>query len=184
MKRFAFSVIYLLSLALLMACGGGKTTEPEITPVDSTTIAQTQQEPQQPAHVDDYHGIKPASVDTMEMVEDRHGNVVRRLISNNANTYTIGVQEEVEVSKIGNKVVTFRAKDGQGILYTTRKHVNIRQQPNLESTVIGQISYEDGYVPETYPCLGKTDEWYKIKVGNKVGYVRHDLVEWDGMNTF
>ena len=183
MKRFAFSVIYLLSFALLMACGGGKTTD-EVTPVDSTAIVQTEQEPQQPAHVDDYHGIKPATIDTMEMVVDRHGNVVGRLVSNNANTYTIAVQGDSEVSKIGNKVVTFRAKDGQGILHTRRKHVNIRQQPNLESTVIGQISYEDGCVPETYPCLGKTDEWYKIKVGNKVGYVRHDLVEWDGMDTF
>ena len=184
MKRFAFSVIYLFSLALLMACGGGKTAEPEATPIDSTAIEQTEQEPQQPAHIDDYHGIKPATVDTMEMVVDRHGNVVGRLVSNNANTYSIAVQGDMEVSKIGNKIVTFRAKDGQGILFTRRKHVNIRQQPNLESTVIGQISYEDGYVPETYPCLGKTDEWYKIQVGNKVGYVRHDLVEWDGMDTF
>ncbi len=182
MKRFAFSVIYLLAMALLMACGNGKNAETDVTNTD--TVAETPQEPKQKPHVDDFHGIKPASVDTMEMVVDRHGNVVGRLVSNNANTYTISVQDDSEVSKIGNKIVTFRAKDGQGILYTKRKHVNIRQQPNLESTVIGQISYEDGYVPETYPCLGKTDEWYKIKVDNKVGYVRHDLVEWDGMNTF
>ena len=182
MKRFAFSVIYLLAMALLMACGNGKNAETDVPNTD--TVAETPQEPKQKPHVDDFHGIKPASVDTMEMVVDRHGNVVGRLVSNNANTYTISVQDDSEVSKIGNKIVTFRAKDGQGILYTKRKHVNIRQQPNLESTVIGQISYEDGYVPEAYPCLGKTDEWYKIKVDNKVGYVRHDLVEWDGMNTF
>ena len=169
-------------MALLMACGNGKNAETDVTNTD--TVAETPQEPKQKPHVDDFHGIKPASVDTMEMVVDRHGNVVGRLVSNNANTYTISVQDDSEVSKIGNKIVTFRAKDGQGILYTKRKHVNIRQQPNLESTVIGQISYEDGYVPEAYPCLGKTDEWYKIKVDNKVGYVRHDLVEWDGMNTF
>ena len=182
MKRFAFSVIYLLAMALLMACGNGKNAETDVMNTD--TVAETPQEPKQKPHFDDFHGIKPASVDTMEMVVDRHGNVVGRLVSNNANTYTISVQDDSEVSKIGNKIVTFRAKDGQGILYTKRKHVNIRQQPNLESTVIGQISYEDGYVPEAYPCLGKTDEWYKIKVDNKVGYVRHDLVEWDGMNTF
>ncbi len=184
MKRTIFAVIYLLAFALLVACGNGKTTETEAIVMDTPEIAQHDQETQQKPNADDYHGIKPASQDEMEMVVDRHGNVVGRLISNNANTYTIGVQDDVEVSKIGNKVVTFRAKDGQGFLYTTRKHVNIRQQPNLESTVIGQISYEDGYVPETYPCLGKTDEWYKIKVGNKIGYVRHDLVVWDGMVTF
>ena len=184
MKRFAFSVIYLFSLALLMACGGGKTTEPEVTPIDSTAFVQPEQGTQQKANVDNFHGIKPATVDTMEMVVDRHGNVVGRLVKSNSNTYSVEVQDITEVSKIGNKIVTFRAKDGQGILYTRRKNVNIRQQPNLESTVIGQISYKDGYVPETYPCLGKTDEWYKIKVGNKVGFVRHDLVEWDGIDTF
>ncbi len=184
MKRFAFSVIYVLFMALLMACGNGKTSENEIVPTDTTAVEETPQEPKQKKHVDDYHGIKPASVDTMEMVVDRHGNVVGRLVSNNANTYTISVQDDSEVSKIGNKIVTFRAKDGQGILYTQRKNVNIRQQPNLESTVIGQISFDPNYVPETYPCLGKTDEWYKIKVNDKVGYVRHDLVIWDGMDTF
>ena len=183
MKRFTFSVVFLLATALLMACGHGKSTNTEPVTTDTSAIAETtQNSPQQPK--DDYHGIKPASVDTMQMVVDNHGNVVGRLVSDNANTYTISVQEDSEVPKIGNKVVTFRAKDGQGILYTRCKNVNIRLQPNLESTVIGQISYEDGYVPETYPCLGKTDEWYKIKVDNKVGYVRHDLVEWDGMDTF
>lgn len=182
MKRFALSVMYLLTMAMLMACGNGNNTGTDPVTTDSTAMAETPKTPQKPK--DNYHGIKPASVDTMQMVVDRHGNVVGRLISNNANTYTISVQEDSEVSKIGNKVVTFRAKDGQGILYTQRKNVNIRQQPNLESTVIGQISLKDGYVPDTYPCLGKTDEWYKIKVGNKIGYVRHDLVEWDGMDTF
>ena len=184
MKRFAFSAIYVLSMALLMACGNGKTNENEITPTDTTTVEQTPQEPKQNQHVDDYHGIKPASVDTMEMVVDRHGNVVGRFVSSNTNTYTIEVQDATEVSKIGNKIVTCRAKDGQGILYTHRKNVNIRQQPNLESTVIGQISYDPNYVPETYPCLGKTDEWFNFKVNDKVGYVRHDLVIWDGMDTF
>ena len=171
-------------MALLMACGNSKSSETETAPTDSTPVIETPQEPKQKPHVDDYHGIKPASVDTMEMVVDRHGNVVGRLVSSNANTYTISVQDDSEVSKIGNKIVTFRAKDGKGILYTQRKNVNIRQQPNLESTVIGQISYDPNYVPEAYPCLGKTDEWYKIKVNDKVGYVRHDLVIWDGMCTF
>jgi hypothetical protein len=32
--------------------------------------------------------------------------------------------------------------------------------------------------------LGKVKEWYKIQIRGKEGYVRHDLVEWDGMDTF
>ena len=183
MKRLTFAVIFLFSLGFMVACGGGKTTETE-TPVTDPNDTTAVTAPRKKSHIDNYHGIKPASIDTMEMVVDRHGNVVGRLVSNNANSYSVDVQEVYEVSKIGNKVVTFRAKDGQGILFTRRKNVNIRQKPELNSTVIGQISYEDGYVPETYPCLGKTDEWYKIKVNDKIGYVRHDLVEWDGMNTF
>ena len=184
MKRSIFAVIYLLSLAMLMACGGKKTVEIEDTTKDATPNVETPQEPQKKTHVDNYHGIKPASVDTMEMVVDRYGNIVGRFVKSNANTYTIEVQDVSEVSKIGNKVVTFRAKDGQGVLYTFRKNVNIRQEPNLESTVIGQITYDPNYVPDSYPCLGKIDEWYKIKVDNKIGYVRHDLVEWDGIDTF
>ncbi len=183
MKRLAIAAVALTTLALMVACGGGQNAETEVPATDSIETVEDKT-PQQKQHVDDFHGIKPASADTMQMVVDRHGNVVGRLASINSNTYTVEVQDATEVSKIGNKVVTFRAKDGQGILYTRRKNVNIRQQPSLESTVIGQISYDPNYVPETYPCLGKTDEWFKIKVKNKVGYVRHDLVEWDGMDTF
>ena len=81
-------------------------------------------------------------------------------------------------------MVTFRAADGQGILFNYRTNVNIRQRPDINSPVICQISHDPKEdLSDPYPCLGKTDEWYKIKVGNKVGYVRHDLVEWDAMDT-
>ncbi len=39
-------------------------------------------------------------------------------------------------------------------------------------------------VPETFPCLGKVNGWYKIRINGKVGYVREDLAEWDGICTF
>ena len=189
MKRISYIIMLLLGASLFVACGGPKTAETEPLDMEPTTTVDTLETPQEPVqqmpqHVDNYHGIVPASVDTMLMVIDRQGEVLGRWISTNASTYTVDVQDAVEIPKIGNKVVTFRAKDGKGVLYTTRQHVNIRQQPNLESTVIGQISYDPDYVPETYPCLGKTDEWYKIKVNDKIGYVRHDLVKWDGMDTF
>ena len=80
--------------------------------------------------------------------------------------------------------IVYSAKNGQGVIYTHRTHVNIRTQPNLESPVITQISYNKGETIQTYPCLGKTQGWYKIRVNGKVGYVRHDLVEWDGIDTF
>ena len=37
---------------------------------------------------------------------------------------------------------------------------------------------------ECYDCLGKKNGWYKIKVDGKIGYVRADLMNWDGMCTF
>lgn len=188
MKKTAYIALLLISLGMIVACGGRKTAETKEQDTESmcTDTFDIQPEPvqQTPQHVDNYHGIIPASVDTMLMVIDRQGEVLGRWGSTNASTYTVVVQDDVEIPKIGNKIVTFRAKDGKGVLYTKRTHVNIRQQPDLNSTVICQISNDKNCIPETYPCLGKTDEWYKINVHGKIGYVRHDLVEWDGMDTF
>ncbi len=41
-----------------------------------------------------------------------------------------------------------------------------------------------GYVPDCYKCLGFVKGWFKVKVDGKVGYVRSDLLDWDGMCTF
>ena len=183
MKRFTFSVVFLLATALLMACGHGKSTNTEPVTTDTSAIAETtQNSPQQPK--DDYHGIKPASVDTMQMVVDNHGNLVGRYVQTNQTTYTVSVQDEIEVPRLGHKIVEYKAKNGQGVVFTRRKNVNVRSQPNLQSPVICQITCKEGELPDTYPCLGKTQGWYKIKVRNTEGYVRHDLVEWDGMSTF
>ena len=187
MKKIAYIVLFFLSLSMMVACGGRKTAdtiEPDTELLIDTFDIQPEPVQQTPQHVDDFHGIAPASVDTMLMVIDRQGEVLGRWISTNASTYTVQTQDVVETSKIGNKIVTFRAKDGKGVLYTKRTHVNIRQQPDLNSIVICQISNDKNDVPETYRCLGKTDEWFKINVNGKIGYVRHDLVEWDGMDSF
>ena len=187
MKRAAYIALLLLSLNMMVACGGRKsadTENPDTELLIDTIDIQPEPAQQTPQHIDNYHGITPASVDTMLIVIDRQGEVLGRWISTNASTFTVKVQDEVEIPKIGNRIVTFRAKDGKGVLYTKRTHVNIRQLPDLSSIVLCQISNEKNSVPETYPCLGKTDEWYKINVNGRIGYVRHDLVEWDGMNTF
>ncbi len=188
MKRLAYLTISLFVLGLMTACGGRNASEQEGLSDESslvdTTLAQPEPVRQKPQNVYDDHGIKAATVDTMLMVIDRQGEVLGRWVSTNASTYTVIVQDEIEIPKIGNKIVTFRARDGKGVLYTKRTHVNIRQQPDLNSIVICQISNDKNSIPEAYPCLGKTNEWYKINVNGKIGYVRHDLVEWDGMDTF
>ena len=182
MRRIANAVLLLLGLSMMMFSCGGKDgsdapTTDTVTNADSTIVSPINQNNNTPM-------VKPASVDSMKMVLDNRGNVVGRYIRTNDKTYTVSVQDDYDVPKSGNKVVTFSAKNGQGILYTRRTHVNIRKEPTTESPVVTQITTPKGKIPETYPCLGKINDWYHIRVKGKVGYVRQDLVEWDGMDSF
>ena len=188
MKKLMYALLFLLSLSMLSACGGKSSkhsSEEAARILDSirqAAIADSLNQIQQSSKSG--RGVKAASVDTMQMVVDNRGNVVGRYVRTNGTTYTVSVQDDYDVPKAGNRIVTFRAKNGQGILYTKRTHVNIRQQPNTESSVLTQISFKKGHTPETYPCLGKVNDWYKIIVKGKEGYVRQDLVIWDGMDSF
>ncbi len=186
MKKL-FVIFFLLIISFLSSCGERKNNESDdnVTSLDiENPIPTSEPIQQQPKKQFDYHGIKPASIDTMLVVVNRQGELIGRFVSSTASTYTVAIQDHIEIPKIGNKVVTFRAADGQGILFNYRTNVNIRQRPDINSPVICQISHDPKEdLSDPYPCLGKTDEWYKIKVGNKVGYVRHDLVEWDAMDT-
>ena len=183
MRRTVYAVLLLLGMSMMtFSCGGGNEPDPSTNmPADTVNVPSQQTQPDNSTSTP---MVKPASIDSMKMVLDNRGNVVGRYIRTNDKTYTVSVQDDYDVPKSGNKVVTFSAKNGQGILYTRRTHVNIRKEPTTESPVVTQISYVKGNVPETYPCLGKVNDWYQIRVKGKVGYVRQDLVEWDGMDSF
>ena len=191
MKRYWYAAALAMGLVFMCCSCGGKggknddatPTETELTDVSDAEITETETDTYD-AEADGDPKIKAASVDHMKMVIDSRGNAVGRYVRTNQTSYTVAVQDDVEIPKIGHKIVTYSAKNGQGVLFTHRTHVNIRTQPTLESPVITQISFDKDKTPETYPCLGKTRGWYKIRVKGKVGYVRHDLVEWDGMDSF
>lgn len=122
----------------------------------------------------------------MKMVVDTGGNVVGRYVRTNANTYTVEVQDTYDVPKAGKKVVTFSAANGQGICYRNQDrkgNINVRKGPSLNYAVVAKIPDFDD-LPECYPCLGETNGWYKISINGKVGYVRQDMANWDGMCTF
>jgi len=126
---------------------------------------------------------------SMKMVVDKHGKAVGRYVKTNKTTYTIGVQDDVEVPIKGHRVVTFSAKDGQGIIYRDQSrtgNINVRKRPSTDAPVVAKIADTTalGYVPDCYDCLGKVNGWYKICIDGKTGFVRSDLVEWDGMCTF
>ena len=123
---------------------------------------------------------------SMKMVVNSKGQVVGRLVSVNKSTYTVSVQDSYDVPKTGNRVVTYSAAAGQGVVYrdqTRKGNINVRKGPSVKSAVVAKIPEYDG-VPECFPCLGKQNGWYKIRINGKVGYVREDLAEWDGMGTF
>ncbi len=127
------------------------------------------------------------SAQSMKMVVDKEGNVVGRLHAIKANAYTVDVQDTYDVPKEGNHVETFSAVKGQGIVYRDQNRVgniNVRKGPSTKTAIVAKIADSRGYVPECYPCLGKEKGWYKIEIDGKVGYVRGDLAEWDGMCTF
>ena len=126
------------------------------------------------------------SAQSMKMVVDSKGGIVGRLVKTNATTYTVSVQDDYDVPKAGNHVEVFSAAKGQGIVYRDPDRVgniNVRKGPSTKTAVIAKIVEDDG-LPEVYDCLGLVKGWYKIKIDGKMGYVRADLMTWDGMCTF
>lgn len=118
-----------------------------------------------------------------KMVVASNGEVVGRYVRTNATTYTVDCQDTFEVPIKGHKVVVFSAEKGQGFISCKKPgSVNVRSTPSTSGSKIGTLSYFEGDIPDTYPCLGKTNGWYKVRVGNKVGYVRQDLVDWTEMD--
>lgn len=131
----------------------------------------------------------PSNGQSMKMVVDKHGEVVGRYVKTNKTTYTVTVQDDVEVPKNGHRVVTFSAKDGKGAVYRNQNktgNINVRKRPSTNAPVIAKIADNTitGYVPDCYDCLGKVNGWYKIRIDGKIGFVRSDLVNWDGMCSF
>ena len=188
MKKTWLAILLFLGLSLLcFSCGGKGDKTQSSTPIISDSIeTETLSTLDAESEIEDDGdpNIKAASVDKMKVVVDNRGNMVGRYVQTNQTTYTILAQDETEVPRLGHKIVEYRARDGQGIVYTLRTNVNVRTQPDLKSPIICQITTKAGETPVTYPCLGKTQGWYKIRIRSTEGYVCHDLVIWDGMNAF
>lgn len=117
------------------------------------------------------------------VVNEKTGAVEGRWLRTNTDTYTVSVQDYVEVPQKGNKIVTYRAVDGQGVVYTDKDKVNVRENPSTSSRIVGTIHNEYGDLPECFPCLGLKNGWYLININGKRGYVRADLMTWDSICT-
>ena len=127
----------------------------------------------------------PWNVDTQDVVVDEQGAIVGKYLFTDGDRYIIEVQDYAEVPVAGHRKVTYSAENGQGVIYTLRSRVNVRELPTTKSAVVAVMPTPgDGLPAETFPCLGKSDEWYKIRIHGKEGYVREDLVEWSVMDGF
>lgn len=132
-------------------------------------------------------GVCAMNAQSGKVVIDSHGNVEGRYVRTNKHTYTVNVQDFVDVPKRGRRVVTYSAVNGQGVVYYNQErtgNLNVRQRPTKQSPVIAQIPEPGDYVPDCFPCLGKVNGWYKVNVDGQVGYVRQDLLDWDSICTF
>lgn len=116
--------------------------------------------------------------DMAKVVVDNQGLAGKYVFTDGSN-YVVFMQDYGEVPISGHSIVTYSAENGQGVVYTYRSKVNVRALPSTNSAVITVMpSYEEGMCPETFPCLGKENGWYKIRINGKVGYVREDLADW------
>ena len=132
-------------------------------------------------------GFSMMNAQSMKMLVNSRGNVVGRYVESGKSTYYISVQDVATVPKRGHRIVTFSAAKGQGVVFYDQSHtgnLNVRKSPSTNAPIVTQIPDPGDYVPDCYNCLGKVNGWYKVRVNGKVGYVRGDLLEWDGMCTF
>lgn len=122
-----------------------------------------------------------ASAQSIQVVVDSRGNCIGRYEGTQGNKYIVGGQDDLTVPKAGHKVVTYSAAAGQGSVsykYGVKGNVKVYSKPSTSSSVVASIVDPDGDYPEEYPCLGKVNGWYKVKVDGKVGYVKESLVDW------
>lgn len=113
----------------------------------------------------------------------RENGSVSRYIGESGDNYLVAVQDYGLVPKAGARVVNFSAEKGNGFLFARDfGTINVRQRPSTASPKLGTIESEEGCVPDSYPCLGFEKGWYKLGYGDRVGYVREDLMRWSPVN--
>ncbi len=127
-----------------------------------------------------------------QVVIDAQGNKYRYLADCD-DSYFVSVQDYCLIKKAGCRIVDYSAEKGQGWLTINTdnaQRVNVRQRPTTKSPVVCKISAQEGELPECYRCLGLVTTssdgylWFKVKVNDKVGYVRQDLMVWDALCTY
>ena len=133
--------------------------------------------------------------DSEKVVIDKQGNVSRYL-ADCGDSYLVLTQDYGLVKKSESHIEEYSARKGNGIAMVSDmvdNRVNVRMCPNEKSKKIGTISAtRPGECPKVFKCMGfvqdPTEEWggywWKIKFGNRVGYVAQQFMLWDSIDTY
>lgn len=176
---------YGVPMLLASVCQGDTVTwhSKDFCPTSNISICSPEWD-----HANAYYTHKTSG----RVVVDSEGNVSRYL-ANCGDSYFVEAQDYGLVKKSEGRILEYSADKGQGCLVISSDvasgRVNVRLHPTVKSRRITTLVYRKGFLPDVYPCLGLVSgadgwQWYKLKVGNKTGYVRQDLMTWDAIDTY
>jgi len=112
-------------------------------------------------------------------------DVLGRYVSETEDNYIVEVQDTYPVDKAGARVELWKASEGKGIVYLKDfGKANAYSEMDEVSEIVFSLCYEEGYVPDTYKCLGYRKGWFQIEKDGATGYIQERLVNWDSIDTF
>ena len=111
--------------------------------------------------------------------------MVARYVSEDRNSYTCDIQDTFTVPKEGARVEVWRAADGKGVVFLKNHGLSPAfSEPDPDSAVVLDLVYEEGELPDTCPCLGLENGWFRIDAGGQPAYIEARYVFWDAIDTF
>lgn len=112
------------------------------------------------------------------------GGMVARYLTEDEDNYIGDIQDSVWIPKSHAMIETWYASDGKGIVCLKEEgELPAYAEPDSTSKIVGKLTFESGYCPDSYDCLGYKDGWFKIKVADTEGYISGKYVYWDAIDT-
>lgn len=128
------------------------------------------------------------------VVVDAAGGEAGCYVGETADSFLVLAQDYGLVPKSGHRKVEYKAEKGQGWLVVSGDNVaDVYASTRAGSKVIARLKTLWGDIPEAYPCLGFSPvkgsdglytQWFKLRVGKKVGYVKAEAMTWSAINKY
>lgn len=119
------------------------------------------------------------STKTVKMVICADGTAGEYL-GESADKYHVLYQDDGWVDKKTSKIEFWSAAKGKGWICGRKDNgtVNIRQRPDANAPVVGQLVRKRGYIPDSAKCLGVENGWYRVDYNGTTGYVKASVAYW------